>query len=220
MTQVSAPLIMLIEADKSLQRLISLGLQHRDLRVISASSLDDLRLASIPDLLILDLDRYTEDDWSRLNAWRAQSGPAHLPIIALGWERPFSTGERTFSIGKRAVSTHEQSLPVDILYLPKPFDVRHLHRAIDQLLVNGITLTPEAEAAAEQALLASYTAQTPPSLLPLFVAASLLIAVIGLLLQFAFAISPILIVLVAIGLLLGLAFCLFRWPRHAISHIS
>ncbi|MBO0783714.1 MAG: response regulator [Ktedonobacteraceae bacterium] len=181
------PLVLLVEADTSLQRLIALGLQHRGIQVITAAHLADLPpiKAGQPDLLILDIDRGVKSDWSTLAALRSRDALAHLPIITLSWahEQP---------------EARSQLMPSGVLGLSKPFDARALHSAIDQLLVTGITLTAEDEEIEEKALLASYSHQTAPSLLPLLTAAGLLTVVIGMLLQFTIAAAGVLLLFAAL----------------------
>src|SRR5436190_11152848 len=66
--------ILLIEADPSLRRLMTLGLQHSGMHVIEACSLALAPLTAQPfDLVLLDVDRGMTSDWSLLE--KIQSNP-------------------------------------------------------------------------------------------------------------------------------------------------
>lgn len=175
------PRVLLIEADPSLKRLIALGLQNRGVQVVSVPSSAELSPVDLSpfDLLVLDIDRGSKSDWTALTAVSVHTGLARLPIIALSWEA-------------------QKHQPAGVVALNKPFDARLLHYTIDHLLVSGVSQSAEVEAAEEKALLAAYHTQTSPSLLPLLTAAGLLIAVIGMLLQFAIAAVGFLVVIAAL----------------------
>src|ERR1051326_8462255 len=56
--QGKKPVILLIEADDALRRLIGLGLQHRNMHVIEASAAEQVPTLNVEhlDMLVLDLD--------------------------------------------------------------------------------------------------------------------------------------------------------------------
>jgi DNA-binding response OmpR family regulator len=188
MSQGKQPTVLLIEADSSLRRMIVLGLQHRGMHVIEASS-----PARVPafdarqvDLLVLDLD----GDAGRNRTFLASAHDilthpalAAVPTMLLAWEYPFSL-------------TQNIAVATNIKYLTKPFDARILHEIIDQLL---LTRGADAyEAQAEALLLATYSRQTSPSVWPIITAAGLLLAFIGMMLQIIITVVGVLIVAVAL----------------------
>lgn len=188
------PAVLLIEADTSLRRIIALGLQHRGMHVIEASSLTTMTnvAAQQLDLVVLDVD-------SKINRHQpireiTQSHPdlSTLPVVVLSWENPLAATE------KEVVSSTAFTAPGEVKYLPKPFDARNLHTTIDQLLCIRAENEAAIEARAEEVLLASYSSQTSPSIWPVITAAGLLLAVIGILVQAALAVIGILIVMVAL----------------------
>ena len=186
MLQGKKSTVLLIEADASLRRLIALGLQHRNMAVVEASSLAHALSLETADLLIIDVDSGIHSDWSLLT--NIQNSPifATVPTIVLAWEqlpvRPTS-----------AVATQTQ-----VTYLTKPFDARVMQESVDQLLTVRAAKEAAVLAQAEAILLATYKTQTPPSIWPIITAIGLLIAFIGMLLQVAVTILGILIVIVAL----------------------
>jgi CheY-like chemotaxis protein len=184
------PAILVIEADASLRRLIALGLQNRDMHVIEASS-----AATIPtvdpqqlDLLVIDIDASVRNRQSLPEAIQQHPQLSLLPTIVLSWEDGALEPATPSSV---ATATQ-------VLCLPKPFDARKLHRAIERLLqVRAESLALE-EAHAEALLLASYTSHTAPSPWPVVTAAGLLLAMIGMLVQVAVAVIGFLIVIIAL----------------------
>src|SRR5947209_3048793 len=90
MSQGTQPTILLIEADPSLCRLITLGLQYRGMQVITASSLTDLPSLEThaTSLLILDVDGGVHSNWSLLTAIQTHPSLSTLPIVTLAWECP------------------------------------------------------------------------------------------------------------------------------------
>jgi len=191
MSQEKKPIILLIEADQSLRRLISLGLQQRGLYVIEASSLASIPAFDIQQLtlLVLDIDSNTGTNWSLLE--RVQSHPhfAPLPVVALAWDnRPSDhPSDKIIAVA-----------PTHITYLPKPFDARILFKAISRQLAAQAAKEAAIEARAEAALLATYKSHTAPSIWPVITAAGLLLIVIGLLLQMVIAMVGFLVVIAAL----------------------
>lgn len=193
MEQAHTPTALLVEADPSLRRLIALGLQHRGVRVIEASTPKDIPNIEVTqfDLLVLDVDRGTRRDWSLLETLYEQADFLNLPTIILGWDAQTSTNIQQ----RLATSPLAHAACVD-----KPFDARILHRTITRLLAERAHEEEEIVAEQEAVLMATYSRQFAPSIWPIITAAGLLIAVTGMLLQFA--IAAIGFVIVAVGLLL------------------
>jgi len=191
--------ILLIEADPSLRRLMTLGLQHSGMHVIEACSLEALApfTAQSCDLVVLDVDRGMTSDWSLVE--KIQSNPhfASLPIVALAWDHPgtpsIPTPSPSIASTSMVVSTCSQ-----IMLLDKPFDARALYRTIRQLLASRATQKAAIEAIAEARVLAMYTQHAAPSIWPVVTAAGLLLAVIGLLLHVIIVITGIFVVVVAL----------------------
>jgi CheY-like chemotaxis protein len=191
--QKPATTILLIEADTSLRRLIALGLQHRGLRVLEASSpanLPDYDTQQV-DLLVLDIDSGTRRNWSFLERVLLHPDLSALPIVVLAWEGELIPAPQSQS--PVATATPEQ-----VVCLAKPFDARILHETINRLLAARVAQEATRRARAEALLLASYSTQSAPSIWPVITAAGLLLAVVGLLLQVALVAIGLLIVMVAL----------------------
>ncbi len=193
--QGKKPVILLVEADDALRRLIVLGLQNRDMHVIEASAAEQVPTLNVEhlDMLVLDVDAGINGDWSVLEA--AQSHPlfSTLPIVVLCWEDrlPVSTSKRTPAT--TLVSSSQ------VIYLAKPFDARLLHGTIDQLLAAQAAEKQVREARAEQLLLADYnTTHATSSPWPVVTAVGLLLAVIGFMLQIILAAIGIIVVIAAL----------------------
>ena len=186
MSQGKKPTVLLIEADTSLRRLIALGLQHRDMDVVEASSLASALFKETIDLLIVDVDSGIHSDWSLLTHIQDSLVFSNVPIIVLAWEQlPV--------LHTSAVATHTQ-----FICLTKPFDARVMQESISQLLAVREAQEAAVLAQAEAVLLATYKTQTPPSIWPIITAIGLLIAFTGMLLQVAVTILGILIVIVGL----------------------
>lgn len=185
------PSILLIEADASLRRLIALGLQNRDMHVIEASSpaalppLDPQQL----DLLVLDVDVDARQHQSLPEAIQLHPQFSQVPAIVLTWDNLLPEPPPASSVATAAAT--------QVLCLPKPFDARKLHRAVERLLQVRAESVAAEEARAEALLLASLPKHTAPSPWPVVTAAGLLLAVIGMLLQVAVAVVGFLIVIIA-----------------------
>jgi CheY-like chemotaxis protein len=191
--------ILLIEADPSLRRLMTLGLQHSGMHVIEACSLEALApvTAQSCDLVVLDVDRGMTSDWSLLE--KIQSNPhfASLPIVALAWDHPDTPFITTPS---PSIPSTSVAVPIcsQIMLLDKPFDARALYRTIQQLLASRAAQKAAIEALAEARVLAMYAQHAAPSIWPVVTAAGLLLAVIGLLLHVIIVITGIFVVVVAL----------------------
>ncbi len=193
MSSEKKPIVLLIEPDPALRRLIALGLEHRDMRVIEANS--PTRIPSFEeqqlDLLVVDLDGSagrSRTFLSSAQALLARPQFSALPTILLAWEYPALIGAT-----QPAIATASS-----IKYLTKPFDARVLHETLDQFLLAQAAEEASREARAEELLLATYSKDTSPSIWPFVTAAGLLLAFIGMMLQFAVTLLGLLIVIGAV----------------------
>ena len=193
--------VLLVVADNSLRRLITLGLQYRGMRTIEASSPSALPADEIeelqPELLVLDVDGGVSSDWSLLETVQEHHYLSTLPVVVLAWE---CLPPKDFD-GELG----------EITCLAKPFDARTLHAKIEQLLsaskkkqstvtaVAAPTNPPQAqEPSPALPVLAAHTQNAHPtaSIWPFITAFGLLLTVVGLMVQ---------ITLSGIGLLIVLA---------------
>ena len=180
--------VLLVEANPSLRRMITLGLQHRGLHSIEASAPASFPISPtiVPELILLDIDGKMADSQTLLAQVEAHPALSALPVVVLTWENstsPAKHGEETFG-----------SAPA-CLFLSKPFDARALYAAIDRLLLD----VEESRAARRQEryLAASRTA-VAPSIWPLVTAIGLLLAMIGLMLQITVTAIGLLVVIAAL----------------------
>ena len=200
--RLSTYTILLIEADPSLRRLMTLGLQHSGMHVIEACSLESFAPVTTQslDLLVLDINLGMTSDWSLLEKIQSNPHLASLPIVVLAWDHPLLDG--TPSPTTLSPSTSETSVLVStcsqVVLLDKPFDARALYRTIQQLLTSCAAQKAAVEALAEARVLALYSQHAAPSIWPVVTAAGLLLAVVGLLLHVIIAITGILLVVVAL----------------------
>ncbi len=180
--------ILLVEANPSLRRIITLGLQHRGLHAIEASTPASFPLSPsiVPELVILDIDGKVVDSQSLLDQIEAHPTLSTLPVVILTWESSPSAVIRTEEAFGSAPSR---------LFLSNPFDARALHIAIDRLLLD----VEESRAAGRQtAYLATSRAAVAPSIWPLVTAIGLLLAMIGLMLQLTITAIGLLVVMTAL----------------------
>ncbi len=180
--------VLLIEANPSLRRMITLGLQHRGLQTIEANSPASLPVSPsiLPDLIVLDIDGETANAQTLLAQAEAHPALSTLPIVALTWENHFLPALRDGEMRRSAPAR---------LYLTKPFDARALHTIIEQLLLD----VEESRVARKQEnYLATRRATTAPSIWPLVTAIGLLLAMIGLMLQITVTAIGLLIVMTAL----------------------
>ncbi len=181
--------VLLIEADRSLRRLITLGLQYRGMRVIEASSPTNLPTigieAELPSLVVLDVDGEAGSDLSLLDLAQAHPYLSTLPMIVLAWECLVPVG------------ASQGSQQTQVTCLTKPFDARTLHATIEQFFEKVIE-RDVAAAQAQEILLTSRAESSTPSIWPLVTAAGLLLAFIGLMIQIAITALGLLIVIVAL----------------------
>jgi CheY-like chemotaxis protein len=191
--------ILLIEADPSLRRLMTLGLQHNGLHVVESGSLESLvpMTAQHFDLVVLDIDRGMASDWSLLEKIQSNTDLASLPLVVLTWDHRDAPSTSTLS-SSTTISSVAAPTCSPVVWLDKPFDARALHRIIQHLLVSRAAQKAAMEALAEARLLALYSQHAAPSIWPVVTAAGLLLAFIGLLFHMALVIMGILIVMVAL----------------------
>lgn len=193
--------VLLVIADNSLRRLITLGLQYRGMRTIEASSPAALPADEIeerpPALLVLDVDGGVSSDWSLLEAAQEHHYLSTLPIVVLAWE---CLPPKDFD-GELG----------EITCLAKPFDARTLHAKIEQLLVatekkkKTVVSTMAAPVNSSQAhepssvpVTHAQKAYSTPSIWPFITAFGLLLAVVGLMIQITLSGVGLLIVLVGL----------------------
>jgi len=181
--------VLLIEADRSLRRLIALGLQYRGMRVIEASSPANLSSIEIesqqPNLVVLDIDGEAGSDHSLLSLTQAHTYLSTLPMVVLAWDCPVPVG------------ASQGSPRAQVACLTKPFDARTLHTTIEQLLEKS-TQQEAATIQTQEILLTSRGVSSTPSIWPLVTAAGLLLAFIGLMIQITITALGLLIVVVAL----------------------
>lgn len=190
--------VLLIEANPSLRRLISLSLQHSGLHVLEACSLHLAPITTQPiDVLVIDIDRSMKNDWSLLEKIQSYPQLASLPIVALAWDYPSMTSSALPAPLATSTSTIVSSSSETVL-LNKPFDARNLYHTIQRLLASRAEEKAAMEALTEARVLAMYSQHAAPSIWPMVTAAGLLLAVIGLLFHVVIAITGMLIVVVAL----------------------
>ncbi|HTI14126.1 MAG TPA: hypothetical protein VL461_06060 [Dictyobacter sp.] len=190
--QISSSTVLVMEADSSLRRLISLGLRHQGMQVVEAESLQALshdQLHAI-DLLVLDIDHSRRQDWSMVEHIQANPQLAALPGVVLAWECP-----PTLS----TLSSHDTQ-PVPLIYVPKPFDARTLYSRLLRCIELREREQSEREACAEAALMAAYKERSTTSLWPVVTAAGLLLVVIGFLFQFLIVFVGLIVIVTSLFL--------------------
>ncbi len=188
MTHGTKPTVLLIEADRSLRRLIALGLQHRGMQIIEADSPTQLNIpeGQSPALLVLDIDSDANSDWSLLNALDELPELSTIPIVVLTWEVLVPAGMPEDFVEERVTS------------LSKPFDARTLHATVEQLLVTYTAHRTEPTCEVQEAYTPGRAVSATPSIWPLLTAAGLLLAFIGLMGQLSLIIIGLCIVLVSL----------------------
>lgn len=202
-TQEAGQKILLIVADYSLRRLITLGLQYRGMRTIEASGPAALPADEIetepPSLLVLDVDSGVSSDWELLEEVQEHHYLSTLPVVVLAWECPIPA----------EIASEQQG---QITCLAKPFDARMLHARIEQLLAERAEKAAQALAEAqgcqqEEAAAVAATVSAPvaraqahaaASILPFIAAFGLLLAFVGLMVQLTLTGLGILILLISL----------------------
>lgn len=185
MLQERKHIVLLIEADRSLRRLITLGLQYRDMHVIEASSPASLPAmqSQLPDVVVLDIDGEVGSNHDLLSTFQTHPYFSSVPLIVLAWECLVPGGH------------YLQSSQTSVTCLAKPFDARTLHSAIEQIQCT----TKEINSVARQEQqLANRTVTPIPSIWPLITAAGLLLSLIGLMTQITISALGLLVLLIAL----------------------
>lgn len=192
MSQGKKPVVLLVEADSSLRRLIALGLQHRGMRVIEVEPSEDIAFHAAQDdvdLLVFDVDNEIWSDWSLLQEnIRTLTPFINLPTILLAWENMPAQSSST----KTTLITSP-----NVICMQKPFDARILHTHIDQLLTSQQEREAIALANVEAALLAT-PVRPAPTIWPIVAALGLLIAFIGMMFTLTVTFVGILILFAAL----------------------
>ena len=177
--------VLLIEADRSIRRLIAIGLEYRGMHVMEASSPGDLTIFETqkPGLVVLDIDREAGSDHSLLHAVQAHPYLSTLPIVLLAWD------------SLEPMSSHWNTSQMHITRLTKPFDARLLYATIEHILGTSKEKSPTSK---QGVLLAAHTAAPALSIWPLITAIGLLLLIIGLMTQITISALGLLIVIVAL----------------------
>lgn len=188
MQRASRQSILVVEANPSLRRMITLGLQHRGLHSIEAMPPADFPSSPsiLPDLIVLDIDSEAVNGQALLAQIEAHPTLSALAVIVLTWESDTPSTMRD--------EQASGSVPARF-FLSKPFDARALHAAIEQLLLDA--WESNAARRQEKYLAASRTA-TAPSVWPLVTALGFLLAMIGLMLQLTVTALGLLVVITSL----------------------
>lgn len=185
MLQGQKQTILLIESDTSLRRMISLGLQYRDMHVIEASSPESISAiqAQLPDVIVLDIDAEVGSNHALLSIFHSHPNFSSIPLIVLTWDC-LITGDN-----------YQRNSQTSITCLTKPFDARTLHATIEQIQHTGEECNSVAR---QEQQLATRTVTPIPSIWPLITAAGLLLSLIGLMTQITISALGLLVLLVAL----------------------
>lgn len=177
--------VLLIESDTSLRRLITLGLQYRDMHVIEASSPTGIPVlnAQLPDVVVLDIDGEVGSNHALLSIFQSHPHLSTIPLIVLTWDC-LITGDN-----------YQRSSQTSITCVTKPFDARTLHATIEQIQRTG---KESNSVARQEQQLASRTVTPITSIWPLITAAGLLLSLIGLMTQITISALGLLVLLTAL----------------------
>jgi DNA-binding NtrC family response regulator len=177
--------VLLIEADKSLRRLITLGLQYRGMHVIEASSPTRIPALSSqpPAVVVLDIDGEVGSNYTLLSTFQSHPYFSTIPLVVLAWDC-LVTGDN-----------HQDSSQTSITCLAKPFDARTLHTTIEQIQDTG---KGSNSASRQELLLAKHSVTPTPSIWPLITAAGLVLSLIGLMTQITISALGLLVILIAL----------------------
>jgi DNA-binding NtrC family response regulator len=188
--------ILLIEADRSLRRLITLGLQYRGMQVIEASSptnIPDLQMQSL-DVVVLDIDGEAGSNHALLSTFQSHPYFSTIPLIVLAWDCLVTSGN------------HQHISQASITCLAKPFDARTLLTTIEQI---QDTSKGSNSSSRQELLLAKRSVTPTPSIWPLITAAGLVLSLIGLMTQITISALGLLVILIAL-----LWWTLGKKPEH------
>jgi DNA-binding NtrC family response regulator len=177
--------VLLVEADKSLRRLITLGLQYRGMHVIEASSPTNIPTleSQLLDVVVLDIDGEAGSNHTLLSTIQSHSYFSTIPLVILAWDCLVTSG------------SHQNSPQTCVTCLAKPFDARTLHTTIEQI---QDTSKVSSVASRQERLLAKRSVTSTPSIWPLITAAGLVLTFIGLMTQITISALGLLIILIAL----------------------
>jgi DNA-binding NtrC family response regulator len=177
--------VLLIEADRSLRRLITLGLQYRGMHVIEASSPTSIPTlqSRLPDVVVLDIDGEVGSNDALLSTFQSYPYFSSIPLVILAWDCLVTSG------------SHQNSSQTSITCLAKPFDARTLHTTIEQV---QDTSKVSSGASRQELLLVKRSVAPTPSIWPLITAAGLVLSFIGLMTQITISALGLLIILIAL----------------------
>ncbi len=177
--------VLLVEANRSLRRLITLGLQSRNMHVIEANSLECMNTiqSQRPDVVVLDIDSEAGSNYTLLSTLQSYPYFTGIPLIVLAWDCLVTNGDQPYS-------AH-----ASMMCLAKPFDARTLHATIEHIqdASKGNTLV-----STQERLLAQRTVTPAPSIWPLITAAGLVLSLIGLMTQISVSAIGLLVILIAL----------------------
>ena len=185
MLQGTRHTVLLIEADRSLRRLITLGLQYRGMHVIEASCPTNLPglESQLPDVVVLDIDGEAGSNHTLLSTIQSHPNFSTIPLVILAWDCQISNG------------SHQNSPQTYITCLAKPFDARTLYATIEQI---SNTHLENSFASKQELVLAKRSVTPPPSIWPLITAVGLVLSFIGLMTQITISAMGLLIILIAL----------------------
>ncbi len=177
--------VLLIEADKSLRRLITLGFQYRGMHVIEASSPTRIPAlpSQLPDVVVFDIDGEAGSNHALLSTFQSHPYFSSIPLVVLTWDCLVTDGN------------HHDSSQTSIMCLAKPFDARTLHTIIEQIQDIGKESNSTSR---QELLLAKHAVTSTPSIWPLITAAGLVLSLIGLMTQITISVLGLLVILIAL----------------------
>jgi CheY-like chemotaxis protein len=177
--------VLLVEANRSLRRLITLGLQSRNMHVIEASSLERITTlqAQRPDVVVLDIDGEAGSDYTLLSTLKSYPYFTTIPLIVLSWDCLVPGGNQQYPA------------QTSMTCLAKPFDARTLHATIEH--IQG-TSQESKLVTNEESSLAKRSVTPTPSIWPLITAAGLVLSLIGLMTQISVSAVGLLTILIAL----------------------
>ena len=177
--------VLLIEADKSLRRLITLGFQYRGMHVIEASSPTRIPAlpSQLPDVVVFDIDGEAGSNHALLSTFQSHPYFSSIPLVVLTWDCLVTDGN------------HHDSSQTSIMCLAKPFDARTLHTIIEQIQDIGKESNSTSR---QELLLAKHSVTSTPSIWPLITAAGLVLSLIGLMTQITISVLGLLVILIAL----------------------
>lgn len=183
MLQGTKHTVLLIETDKSLRRLITLGLQNRGMDVIEASSPTKVPTPEpqLPDVVVLDIDGEAGSNHAQISTFVSHPYFSSIPLVILSWDCQLS------------IENYQHKTQPHVTCLAKPFDARTLHTTIEQI---QHTSHENLGASSQERVLAKRSGT--PSIWPLITAAGLVLALIGLMTQITISALGLLILFIAL----------------------